>query len=344
MFNELITLENIFCAWYGFKKGKQNKPDVLMFERNLEDNLFGLYENLTMKTYHHQGYHTFHIYDPKFRVINKATVRDRVVHHLVFNYLEQIFQPTFIERSYACQRGKGIHRSVQDVRAVLRYASKNYTRVVWSLKMDIKKFFASVDHDVLFELIKKKIFDKEILWLLEEIIKSFTSPDQIGKGVPIGNLTSQIFSNIYLSELDYFVKSNLQENFYFRYADDFIFLHPDRQHLERLENKICAFVSNNLKLTVHPNKIIYRKLGQGIDWLGYVLLPYHSVLRTSTKKRMFKKIKRKVDMCNYGLLSAEKLSSSLESYFGLLKHCNGYKIEQKLRNEFWLNFAFDKNR
>lgn len=337
MFNELITLENLFRAWDGFKKSKQNKPDVLIFERNLEDNLFKLYDELNTKIYKHQGYETFHVHDPKFRIINKASVRDRVVHHLIFKYLEPIFQPTFIDNSYACQVGKGIHKSAQDVGTVLRFLSKNYFFSVWSLKMDIKKFFASVDHDILLGLIRKKVFDKEILWLLEEITNSFYSIGQNGRGMPIGNLTSQIFANIYLSELDYFVRDNLKEKFYFRYADDFIFFHADRKYLEDLEVKVCQFTLANLKLTVHPNKIIYRKLIQGIDWLGYIFLPYHTVLRTSTKRRMFRKVKRKVEIYNRGLWNAKKLDSSLESYFGLLKHCKGYKIEQKLRNEIWFS-------
>lgn len=337
MYKNLITLENLFSAWYGFKKGKQNKMDVMIFERNLEDNIFELYRELSTKTYKHQGYQTFHIHDPKFRIINKAGVRDRVVHHLIFKYLEPIFQPTFIKQSYSCQVGKGIHQSMQDVRIALYYASKKYLCKVWSLKMDIKKFFDSVDHEILFRLIKKKVFDDDILWLIEEIIGSFSVPDKIGKGLPIGNLTSQIFANIYLSELDYFAKNNLKEKYYFRYADDFIFLNTNREYLEKLEIKMCQFATDNLNLTVHPNKIIYRKLNQGIDWLGYVLLPYHSVLRTATRKRMFKKIKRKVKIYNCGLLSAEKLNNSVQSYMGILQHCNGYKIEQKLRNEIWLN-------
>ena len=337
MYKNLITLENIFFAWYGFKKGKQNKMDVMIFERNLEDNLFELFHELITKTYRHQDYQTFHIHDPKFRIINKADVRDRVVHHLIFKYLEPIFQPGFIKQSYSCQTGKGIHQSVQDVRYHLYWASNKFSHKVWSLKMDIKKFFGSVDHEILLGLIKKKVFDIDVLWLLEKIISSFYSPDKIGKGLPIGNLTSQIFANIYLSELDYFAKFNLKEKLYFRYADDFIFLHEGREYLENLEIKMCNFIETSLKLIVHPDKIIYRKLSQGIDWLGYVILPYHSVLRATTRKRMFKKIKIKTELFNCGLLSSEKLNNSVQSYLGILKHCNGYKIEQKLRNDIWFN-------
>jgi retron-type reverse transcriptase len=135
-----ITLENLFFAWDEFKKEKQNKRDVMEFERRLEDNLFRLYEDLNKKIYFHQPYQTFYIYDPKFRVINKAAVRDRIVHHFVFKYLEKSYQPHFIHQSYSCQKGKGTHLAVQNLSRALRAVTKNYTKPVWALKMDIKNF------------------------------------------------------------------------------------------------------------------------------------------------------------------------------------------------------------
>lgn len=291
MYSKLIRLENILNAWYEFRKGKQNKAVVLLFERYLEDNLFQLQAELSTKTYQHQRYETFHIYDPKFRIINKATVRDRIVHHLLFRFLEPKYQPTFIHHSYSCQKGKGVHVAVDGVDGALRKVSKNYTRTVWSLKLDIKKFFASVDHEILLQLLLNKLGDTEVMWLIEKVVRSFSVPDRSGKGMPIGNLTSQIFANIYLSKLDYFAKHHLREHFYFRYADDFLFLHHDLDHLKKIETMVTEFVANQLRLTVHSNKIMYRKLSQGIDWLGYIILPYHKVLRTSTKRRMFAKMR-----------------------------------------------------
>lgn len=337
MFNKLITLENLFNAWYEFKKGKTNKPDVILFERNLEDNIFQLYEELNTKTYFHQPYHTFYIWDPKFRIISKASVRDRVVHHLLHKYLEKIFQPIFIDCSYSCQVGKGVHKAVNDLSNVLHQATKNYTQNIWYLKLDIKKFFASIDHEVLLKQLKNLVYDPDVVWLLEEIVYSYSTPDQPGKGVPIGNLTSQIFANIYLNELDYFAKLNLREKYYFRYADDFIFLHHDKDCLEKLQNIICQFVAEKLKLTVHPNKIFLQKFSQGIDFLGYVLLPRYRVLRTKTKQRMFKKVKKKVEEFNEGLISDFELGQTVQSYLGMLKHRKGYNLETKLKNEIWIN-------
>ncbi|MBI2444737.1 MAG: hypothetical protein HYV42_05895 [Candidatus Magasanikbacteria bacterium] len=335
-YRELITLENLFSAWDAFKIGKQKKPDVLLFERNLEDNIFKLYEELSTKTYEHQAYRTFHLYDPKFRIINKASVRDRVVHHLIFKFLEPLYQPAFIRQSYSCQPGKGIHLAINDLARTLRKVSSNYTRRVWALKLDIRKFFDSIDHDVLFQLVKKKVTDPDILHLLDKIIRSFCSTQGPGRGVPIGNLTSQIFSNMYLSELDYFVKFNLKERHYFRYADDFLFLHYSAAHLQAVQDSVGRFLKESLRLTIHPNKIILRTLQQGIDFVGYVELPQHRVLRTSTKHRMFTKMKQKVRSYNDGKSDEEELGQTLQSYLGVLKHCSGYDIEQRLLHEVWL--------
>lgn len=338
---ELVTAENIFSAWYAFRKGKQNKRDVMEFERNLEDNVFQLLEDLNTKSYKHQGYSTFHVYDPKFRIINKACVRDRVVHHLVYNFLEPIFQPTFIYHSYACQKEKGIHKAVEELSKNLRQASHNYTRTLWSLKLDIKKFFDSVNHEVLLQLLKRKIKDDDTLWFLEEIIQSYHSSQGLGIGLPIGNLTSQIFANIYLSELDYYAKCTLRERYYFRYADDFIFLHSDKSYLEKIEASVKNFVTERLRMTVHPNKIHYRKFSQGVDFVGYVLLPHYRVLRTKTKKRMFKKITGMVNKYNEDKMSELSLHQSTQSYLGLLTHCKGYQIKERLQNEIWFGTALD---
>ena len=335
-YDELITLENLFSAWEEFKRGKQGKQDVMEFERNLEDHIFALHGDLVNKTYTHGVYHTFHVYDPKFRVINKATVRDRVVHHLLFRYLEPIFQPRFIYQSFSCQKRKGLHMAVEELSRALRKSSRNYTQIVWALKLDIKKFFDSVDHEILLGLFYKRMADNEVRWLLERIVRGYSSSQGVGKGVPIGNLTSQIFANIYLSELDYFVKFKLKERYYFRYADDFVISHHDPAYLDGLIETIKAFLSERVALSLHPQKIIILKFSQGIDFLGYVLLPHYSVLRTKTKRRMFNKIGKRVAEYNNGERDNYSLNQTMQSYLGMLTHCNGYKVEQKLRNEVWL--------
>jgi len=208
MFNELIKLENIFSAWREFHSGKSKRPDIMVFERNLEDNLFALQEELSNHTYKHGPYHTFHVWDPKHRIISKATVRDRVIHHLVFRELYRIFNPTFIFHSYSSRLGKGAHRAVKNLSNILRSASHNYTKPTFALKCDIKQFFASVPHQKLLQIIQRKIKDSQFLWLAQEVIASFSSQPLFNQiqtggglkrveiGLPIGNVTSQIFANI----------------------------------------------------------------------------------------------------------------------------------------------------
>lgn len=183
-FSDLTSLENIFQAWNEFKRGKRYKKDVMEFERNLEDNLFSLHQSLRDKTYTHGGYQTFFVYDPKLRHIHKAKVVDRIVHHLLYQYLYPLFDKTFIFDSYSCRLNKGTHKGVLRLEKFTRIVSQNYSKDCWALKLDIKKFFASVDRDILVRILDKKITDPDILWLLKEIIYSFN------KGIPLGNLTS----------------------------------------------------------------------------------------------------------------------------------------------------------
>ncbi|MFH1947071.1 MAG: reverse transcriptase domain-containing protein [Candidatus Magasanikbacteria bacterium] len=186
MYNELIKLENVFSAWREFRTGKNNRPDVMLFERNLEDNLFVLREELLNHSYKHGQYHTFHIWDPKHRVISKAAVRDRVVHHLVFIELYRIFNPTFIFHSYSSRIGKGTHLAVKNLSNILRSASHNYTKPSFALKCDIKKFFDSVSHQKLLQIIQRKIKDSQFLWMVEQIITGFSSQPLFNTQIPSG--------------------------------------------------------------------------------------------------------------------------------------------------------------
>jgi RNA-directed DNA polymerase len=172
-FEQLISLEHLFLSWKEFRKGKLAKKDVMEFERNLEDNIFLLHQQLTDGNFTHGSYSTFHIHDPKPRLISKAIVRDRLVHHLIFNKLYQIFDPTFIFHSYSSRTGKGTHLAVANLAACLRRESGNFCRNVFVLKCDIKKFFQSVNHQILLQLIQNKIKDSQFLWLIEQIVKSF---------------------------------------------------------------------------------------------------------------------------------------------------------------------------
>jgi len=286
---------------------------VLEFEFNLEDNLFQLYQELRIKTYRHSNYSSFYVQDPKLRHIHKAEVRDRIVHHLISKYLNRIYDKTFIFDSYSCRLNKGTHKAVNRLKQFSLKQSKNNKLNFYYLKCDIKRFFDSIDHNILTEILKRKIKDRDILGIIAEIISSFQTEKD--KGIPLGNLTSQYFANMYLNEFDQFVKHRLKAKYYLRYTDDFLILSRNKEYLENLIAPIQNFLKNRLNLLLHPDKIMIRKYNQGIDFLGYVTLPYYRVLRTKTKQRMLKKVNQK----------------NIQSYLGILKHCCGYKLERKLR-------------
>lgn len=335
LYQQIISLEHLFQAWDKFKKGKRNKKDVQLFEKHLEDNLFLLYDLLKKKIYKHSPYMAFNIYDPKFRHIHKATVLDRIVHHAVASVIEPLFDKTFIYDSYSCRINKGTHKAVKRLFTFILRVSKNYSRQCFVLKLDIKKFFASVDHKILMDIIRQKIVDDDLLWLIENIINSFSKD----LGIPIGNLTSQIFANVYLNELDQFIRHVLKVKYYIRYCDDFVILFSNKEEVECIVPKIETFLKFKLRLSLHPEKIIIRKYTQGIDFLGYIILPYIILPRAKTKRRMFKKLAMKADELQNGTASKISFNQSLASYLGFLKHSNSFKLSQHLKN-LYLSSSF----
>jgi RNA-directed DNA polymerase len=312
-FEELISVENILSAWQEFKKGKRERVDVREFEFNLIDNVFDLHASLHNHTYKHGKYQAFNVYDPKPRNIHKASVRDRILHRAVYRILYPFFDKIFISDSFSCRNRKGTHRAVNRFRTFGYRAGKNNTRTCWILKCDIKKFFASIDHKIFLEILHLYIPDKEITWILKEIIESFYSTKS-GIGLPLGNLTSQLFANVYMNELDQFIKHELKVKYYIRYADDFVILSDNKFWLENTLVRIEEFLDDKLNLKLHPDKIFIKTLNSGIDFLGYVSLPHCRILRTRTKKRMFKRINQ----------------NNVQSYLGILSHCKSYKLKNKL--------------
>lgn len=337
LFIDMISMESLLRAWDEFKKGKGAKLDVQIFELYLEDNLFRLHRDLIHKRYKHGEYTGFYILDPKVRRIHKAQVRDRIVHHLIFQALNPIFEPTFIPDSYSARINRGTHRGVKRLAMVARKVNQTNGRC-FVLKCDIKKSFPSIDHQILLNIIDQRIKDPDAMWLIKKVVTSFLSefskPGQ-PKGAPIGNLTSQLFANIYMNELDQFMKHDLGVKYYLRYTDDFLIVHHDRDYLVALKEKISNFLDTKLKLTLHPNKVTIRKYREGIDFLGYVTLPKTTVLRTRVKRRIFKKLKERTEQFKDGKITEQTLIQSFNSYLGVLGHANSYRLEQELRNRFW---------
>jgi len=321
------SIENLLKAWREFKKGKTKKKDILEFDFYLEENIFKLHNELKNKTYKNEPYVPFYVYDPKRRHIHKACVMDRVVHQALYRVLYHIYDRHFIHDSYSCRNNKGTHRGVKRLEEFTRKESQNYSRNIWVLKCDISKFFDSIDHNILKGILFEKNLDENTKWLIEQIINSFnlftnsSLSHPVGKGLPLGNVTSQLFSNILLNKFDQFVKHKLKAKYYIRYCDDFVIVSKDKEYLESLIPQIALFLKDELRLNLHPRKVEIRKLSQGIDFLGYVVLPYYKVLRTNTKKRVFRRMKD-------GFSKETK-----QSYLGMLSHCKGYKIAKQFENE-----------
>ncbi|MBI3888455.1 group II intron reverse transcriptase domain-containing protein [Candidatus Nomurabacteria bacterium] len=339
LFNKIVQPEALFLAWKEFKHGKGSKIDVLMFESELESNIFKLSRDLKNKSYKHGEYEGFYISDPKLRHIHKATVRDRVLHHAIFNILNPIFEPTFISNSFSCRIGKGTHKGIETLRGMLRKESRNNTKTCYVLKCDVRKFFDSIDHDILLAILNKKIKDPNIIWLLENIIESYTSSasDLLGrKGVPIGNLTSQIFANIYMNEFDQFIKHKLKVRYYARYTDDFVIVSRDRDYLLHILDSVNIFLRDSLFLHLHPEKVEILSYIKGIDFLGNIIFSTHTLIRKRTKKRIIRKFEDKIEAYRRGEVGKDKIKATLASYLGVLSHTDAYKFSIKIKNYFYL--------
>jgi len=317
MFKSIYSLENLLQAWEEFLCGKRNKKDVQIFSVRLFDSIYSLYKDLIYKTYEHGEYVAFKINDPKPRQIHKAPVRDRLLHHAVYRILYPFFDKKFIADSYSCRNDKGSHRALYRFERFVRVVSKNNTKQCWILKCDIRKFFATIDHSILIRILRENIDGADVKWLCEKIIRSFENAP--GKGLPLGNLTSQLFANIYLNELDQFVKHTLKVKYYIRYADDFVIFSGDKRYLEETLIRLDTFLGDTLSLKLHEDKVYIKSIGSGVDFLGWVHFPNHRVLRTATRRRMLKHLRE---------CPTEKI---MNSYYGLLLHGNTRKLQSELK-------------
>ncbi|MFA4817942.1 MAG: reverse transcriptase/maturase family protein [Parcubacteria group bacterium] len=330
-YDELISVENLFESWRAYKKGKNKKTEVMEFERHLEDNLFALHRELQEGNYNHSEYSYFRISDPKKRDIYKSKVRDRVVHQAVYKYLCGIYEAVFIENSFSSRKNKGTHRAVC---ALFEMAKKikRENKGCLAIKSDVRKYFENINHKILLEVLHKKIQDENFFNLLKIIIQSFNGG--MGKGVPLGNITSQIFANIYLNELDEFVRDDLNSGQYARYNDDFIMLGNNGKKLFGDAAKAKIFLRDELLLDLPKEKTTFRKLRWGIDFCGFVVLPNAILLRNKTKGRMFANIKMTVKKLHCEKISTSDSRRILDSYFGILSHCKAYNLKTKIKNKY----------
>jgi len=339
LFSQFLSFANFHSAFQKAKKLKNFHSDILRFEYDLEKNLFQLQAEFAQNTYQHGDYHCFMVTDPKRREIKAAPFRDRVVHHALCNLIEPIFDRGFIFDSYACRREKGTHRAIKRLKKFLQsihFIEREKPRAgIFCLKCDIQKYFASIDHERLFAIIGKKIGEEKILAIVKKIIDSSWDNieyenllDYRKTGIPIGNLTSQLFANIYLNELDQFVKHRLRFRYYIRYMDDFLFLSADKKVLWKIKAAVEKFLDQKLKLSFHPRKATIFPVKNGVDFLGYrVFHPAPTKLRKGTVIRFLRKFRKKeAQGC-----CAKTLFQSLQSFRGFAKHSDSFGLLRSLK-------------
>jgi RNA-directed DNA polymerase len=299
-----ISVNNLFQCWQLYKKGKKRSLEFEHFYYNVESEILRLYQDLLSEKYKHGQYRNFIVNDNKKRMISVAPIRDRIIHRLLYDYLVEIFDKTFIFDAWSCRKGKGLHGAIDRSQKFLNINRGGY---VW--RSDVKKFFDSVDQGVLMNLLKLRIQDRLALNLLKEIIGSYRT--EIGKGMPIGNLTSQIFANIYLNEFDRFVKHILKPKAYLRYGDDFILIGQNAFRLQNARLQAIAFLKSRLRLSINSKNDIIVKARQGIRSLGTIVYPKGRKINNRNQSRIKSRL-------NYG---------NIPSYYGLIKHSQPKKIK-----------------
>lgn len=308
LFQQIISLENLYLADQKAAKGKAFQKGVQEHLANRDANLLALHNCLLSGKFKTSQYSTFTIYDPKEREISSLPFfPDRIVHHAIMNVLEPLFVSVFTKDTYSCIKERGIHTAANSVKAALR----NQEQTKYCLKLDIQKFYPSVDNGILKMLLRRKIKDQDLLTLLDEIIDS-------APGLPIGNYLSQYFANYYLTNFDHWLKEQMGVKYYFRYADDMVILNHDKAFLHFVLHQIKQYLTSELRLTVKDNYQIFPVTSRGIDFLGYVFFPTHTLLRKRIKQRFARAIASKAD------------NASIAAYMGWAKHCNSRNLIKKL--------------
>ena len=319
LWEKLITMDNIRLAYARSKKKKGSYRAVIRFEQDVEENLKKIQKALIDRSFHTGRYRVKVRYEPKKRLIYVLPFNpDRVVHHALMNVMTPVFEKLFIKDSYACIKGRGQHKGSQRCMEFVR-------RNKYCLKCDIHHFYPSINHDILMNMIKHKIKDKNILWLIEDIVRSFRGD----VNVPIGNLTSQWFGNFYLTALDMYIKHELKCRDYLRYSDDFCLFSNDKKYLQDCKIKIQKFINEKLLLEFSKCDIFNTK--QGVDYLGYRHFDNYILVRKRTAKRTAKRLRKLPKLLKCGKISVEKYEGSVASAWGVLKHANSYNFRKKVK-------------
>ncbi|MBI3033114.1 helix-turn-helix domain-containing protein [Candidatus Woesearchaeota archaeon] len=340
-FDILCSYENLELAFSKARRGKTLKPYIIEFEQSLKANLMLLRNELLFHTYKPKPLETFIIRDPKTRKISKSDFRDRVVHHAFCNIIEPLFDKQFIFDNYANRIGKGAFKAIERFDEFKRKVSKNNNRIAYILKADIKHYFDTVDHSILMLIIKRSIKDERILQLIKIILSNHNTTEQ-GKGMPLGNLTSQFLANVYLNELDQFIKHTLKAKYYIRYVDDFVILDSSKEVLEKYREKIDYFLSKNLLLQLHPDKSKILKLHSGILFLGFRIFYYHKLIRKKNIRKFHGKLKEMKRLHEKNLIEREKVIERFEGWLAYISHADTYKYKRSITKIINRDFPIDK--
>ncbi len=324
MFEEFCSFQNLYLASQSAQKGKRYKEGTAVFNFDLENNLLYLQKELQKGQYQFGNYVSFYVHDPKTRFISAAPYQDRVVHHAVCNIIDPLFEKTFVFDLYSNRKDKGTHKAVDRYQKFCRLNE-------YVLKCDICKYFASIDKHKLFEVIQRKIKDKRLLAVIKEIIWSYAFNGDTG--LPLGNLTSQLFANIYLSGMDHFVKEELKCGHYIRYVDDFVIFDKDKQRLHTIKQALQVFLAeHNLKL--HPDKTQIRKVSEGVRFLGYKIFPEYRLVDKANVKRFKSKLRKYQKQYSNNQISLHKIFESMQSWNAHAGHADSYKMRKELFDKY----------
>lgn len=325
VYEKAVTFENLLQAHKKGRCGKREKTEVILLELKLEQELLRLEKELKECTYKHSGYRTFKIYQPKERVIMASTYIDRIVHQwYVEHFIKPYFIPQFIQTSYACLKNKGMHRASKDVQYAMR-RSKDKWGNYYILKMDITKYFHNIDKKILWNILKRKIKDKKLLWLTREILLSTEGM----KGLPLGNYTSQMFANIYLNELDQYIKHELKCKYYFRYMDDMVLFCENKEIAKEHLNKVGRFLEEYLQLTLNSKTRIFKNT-QGVNFCGYKINEKRMKIRHSSKIRMKRKLKKYTELLRENKIEMSDIQKSIAGWLGYVKHADSYNLRKSM--------------
>lgn len=337
LYPQIYDFNNLLSAYHKARKGKRNRNEVMRFHYDYEGNLIDIQNHLMWGSWRTGEYRHFTLYEPVYRVGAALPFRDRVLHHALVDVINPCFERSFITDTYACIKGRGTHVGADRAQAMLRKVKREHG-VVYVFKGDISGYFYNINHAILRAIIRRRISCRRTLALIDEIIASSADPDDINPaGIPLGNLTSQLFANIYLAELDNFVKHVLREPNYMRYMDDFCIVHHDKEHLHHVRRQVEAFLADTLQLKTNRKTQVFpvdTNGGRALDFLGYRMWPTHRKLRKSSISRICRSLKRLQKMYARGEIDLEDVRPVVHSWLAHAKHADTHGLQRKILATF----------